>query len=312
VFSGCVRCGGAWVDSAGCAIILKGTADPFVNLAEQIGRRATVGADLTAPAACPVCQKDLVPGAVPPTGTIVQNCAVHGSWFDRGALPAVARARQHTPPSVAVATAIAGMAREDFAAASPGSRLIATVVDGALGALSAGLPGILAWAIFVAAPGSSTGVLVVPFPALGFFSYWAWQFVRLAKTGQTIGKSLEGIQVVRADGSPAGFLRGVFLRSMTLPLAALVTDGATTALDDWPGLAAMGIAGLVGLAVALDPWLILLPDRRALHDYIAGTRVIRTYVTPERQRLGRTIFGMAVALVVLGVLAGLLSLASKC
>jgi uncharacterized RDD family membrane protein YckC len=204
------------------------------------------------------------------------------------------------------------MAREDWAAAPPISRLIASVVDGVLGAVAAVVPGVLAWAIAsMTGPGMSAGVALVLLPALGFFGYWTWQFVRLALTGQTIGKSLEGIQVVQTDGSPAGFLRGVFLRSMTLPLAALVTDGATTALDDWPGVAAIGISGLVGLAVALDPWLILLPARRALHDYVAGTRVITTYVRPERQRLGRTIFGMAVALVVLAVLAGLLSLASK-
>jgi Zn-finger nucleic acid-binding protein/uncharacterized RDD family membrane protein YckC len=311
-FRGCARCGGAWVDSRGCAAILEGKAEVFVALAEQLAERATVAARPFDKAACPVCNTELALGAVPPTGTVVQNCPAHGTWFDRGALPAVAGARQGQSAAAVVVSAIEGMAREDAAAASPTSRLIAWVVDGALEVLSAGLPALLAWAIYAAAPGFGAGVLMIVFPALGLVSYWTWQFIRLTLTGQTIGKSLEGIQVVQTDGSPAGFLRGVFLRSMTLPLAALMTDGATAALDDWAGLGAMGIAGLVGLAVALDPWLILLPARRAFHDYIAGTRVITTYVRPERQRLGRTIFGMWVAFVVLAILAGLLALVSKC
>ncbi len=63
----------------------------------------------------------------------------------------------------------------------------------------------------------------------------------------------------------------------------------------------------MSLAVSLDPWLIVLPARRALHDYIAGTRVVVTDVNPKHKRASRVIFGTCVVFAVLGLVILLLS-----
>jgi uncharacterized RDD family membrane protein YckC len=67
--------------------------------------------------------------------------------------------------------------------------------------------------------------------------------------GQTPAKMLLGLRVVRRDGRSAGYGRA-FVR--------------------WVGY------GLGVLTLGLGFWIALLnPDRRALHDWLAGTRVVR-------------------------------------
>ncbi len=80
--------------------------------------------------------------------------------------------------------------------------------------------------------------------------------------GQSLGKWLLGVRVARLDGRPAEWWRVIFVRNL-----------AFTVL-----LSAPSILPLVGL---LQPviWLgaqalVLTPERRALHDYLASTRVV--------------------------------------
>jgi uncharacterized RDD family membrane protein YckC len=70
-------------------------------------------------------------------------------------------------------------------------------------------------------------------------------------SGRSLGMAIVGLRVVRADGSPVGFGRAV-VRAVTLPLSI--------------AFAAIGI-------------LIILvqPERRALHDLIAGTAVVYSW-----------------------------------
>jgi uncharacterized RDD family membrane protein YckC len=249
-------------------------------------------------------------GAVPPTGTLVRSCAEHGTWFDRGALSDVARAHEWHPPGVGVASWISQQGESDPVAASIASRVIATIIDATIGFACGAIPMKIGFELAVAGvlPDGFAGWMdVMVLTLIGLGSYWTCQAVGLARRGQTIGKYLEGIRIVRTDGTRAGFWRAVVLRSAALPLVAALTEGVANQMDGAVGLAAFGAAGMVGLVISADPWLIFLPARRALHDYVAGTKVVDTYVNPKHKRFSRVILGMGVVFAVLGVIILLLS-----
>lgn len=82
------------------------------------------------------------------------------------------------------------------------------------------------------------------------------QLVLLARRGQSVGKLLTGIRIVRTDGSPAGFLHAFLLRG-TVPVV----------------IELIPILGFVFWIV--DSSFIFRSDRRCLHDLIAGTVVVR-------------------------------------
>lgn len=82
----------------------------------------------------------------------------------------------------------------------------------------------------------------------------------LYERGQTIGKLVFGIRIVRSDGRRAEFLRLVLLR-----------DGFSYALRWVP---------VVGLFLSLlDALMIFRSDRRCLHDLVADTIVV---IVPAR------------------------------
>lgn len=78
----------------------------------------------------------------------------------------------------------------------------------------------------------------------------------VATHGQSIGKRLVGIKVVRTDGSPASFGRIFLLRNVVSGLPNLLP---------WLGW----------LYMFADPLLIYQDSRRCIHDLIADTIVIR-------------------------------------
>lgn len=97
--------------------------------------------------------------------------------------------------------------------------------------------------------------------AVGVWSVWALalfavQIILLSARGQSVGKLLLGIRVVRVDtGTNGGFLRNVMLR--------IVAANALTPLP------------FVGTAwVVLDSLMIFRKDQRCIHDFVAGTRVV--------------------------------------
>ena len=78
----------------------------------------------------------------------------------------------------------------------------------------------------------------------------------VAANGQSIGKRLVGIKVVRKDGSRASFARIFLLRNVLNSLPMLLPT--------------------VGLLYQLiDPLLIYQSERRCIHDRIADTIVVR-------------------------------------
>jgi uncharacterized RDD family membrane protein YckC len=93
--------------------------------------------------------------------------------------------------------------------------------------------------------------------SLGWIVLWiALNGTFLAKSAQTIGKKLMGLQIVMVkDGKPASFERLVFWRFVPVMLVSQIPyAGAVLSL--------------------VDSLFIFRADRRCLHDHIAGTRVV--------------------------------------
>jgi uncharacterized RDD family membrane protein YckC len=79
----------------------------------------------------------------------------------------------------------------------------------------------------------------------------------LATRGQTIGKMLLGLRIVRSDGSAASAGKVIGLRYGLCWLLAFIPL----------------VGGLFGL---IDALMIFRADRRCLHDLIADTIVVKT------------------------------------
>ncbi len=142
--------------------------------------------------------------------------------------------------------------------AGRGTRLGATLIDAVLAGLTFGLLALVS-PINVFKPavtaGGSLWMLMVQNLVIGFILFLVIHGYLLATRGQTVGKSLLKIRIVRSDGSPASFGRIIGLRYLT-----------TSALASIPVIGS--IYGLV------DVLLIFRASRRCLHDQIADTIVV--------------------------------------
>lgn len=153
--------------------------------------------------------------------------------------------------------------------ASRGARLLAVLIDSVLPLMlailivaavaipayenyrQASVPGI-------APPTSSRHHLTTTWAWLGgvaVVGFYAWSAVLVFLYGQTFGKRMMNIRVVRTDGSRVTFARFVFLRWLPLFVVRFVP-----------------LLNVVTLL--LDPLLIFRDSRRCLHDAIADTRVV--------------------------------------
>ena len=91
------------------------------------------------------------------------------------------------------------------------------------------------------------------------------QIALLSRDGQTIGKRLLKIKVVRVDsGRNGGFVSNVLLRAVV-----------------------NGLLSLTVVYFVVDVLFIFFGNRLCLHDYIAGTRVVRTFDARAPVRIGR-------------------------
>lgn len=136
------------------------------------------------------------------------------------------------------------------ALASRSSRLSAQIVDGLIGF---GIALLLYTPLMMGSlPESSVGMGAMLFWLFGMFALAIYQMFLLSRDGQSLGKKAMKIRIVRYDddGNP-GFGRAVGLR---LFVNALI--------------------GLVPFYAIVDLLFIFGSERRCLHDYIAGTKVI--------------------------------------
>ncbi len=136
--------------------------------------------------------------------------------------------------------------------AGRGTRLGAAIIDGLL----FGVAGIIAAIAIPATQGSRTGsmlaLLMVCAVIIGMI---AANIVFLHRNGQTLGKKILGIKVVRSDGERVSLLRFFFLRFLPVGL--------------------LGAIPLVGYFISLlDALLIFRTSHQCLHDNIADTIVV--------------------------------------
>lgn len=154
--------------------------------------------------------------------------------------------------------------------ADRGTRLLAKLMDDLI-ALACALPGALVLGLSTLRPLLRTGDMAqlsslessraatgVTLLLAGLFALMLVQIWMLTTRGQTLGKRVLGVRIVRAgDEGPAGFLRAWVLRSFL------------------PGV--IGLVPGIGMFFTLiDIVFIFRPDRRCLHDLIAGTKVVKT------------------------------------
>jgi uncharacterized RDD family membrane protein YckC len=110
------------------------------------------------------------------------------------------------------------------------------------------------WSVFTSLPGFLPAAILA---GLACTALSIVQIVLLSIRGQTVGKKLCGVRIVRfADGGQAGFVRAWLLRSLVVSIIAQI-----------PYIGAV-------FAVA-DICFIFRSDRRCLHDHIAGTVVVK-------------------------------------
>jgi uncharacterized RDD family membrane protein YckC len=102
---------------------------------------------------------------------------------------------------------------------------------------------------------SGPGFVITVLALLAWCGITAWL---VATNGQTIGKRMVGIKVVRTNGSPASFGRIFLLRNVVSTLPAFLP--------------------FIGLLyqLVIDPIFIFQDSRRCLHDLIADTTVVRS------------------------------------
>ena len=90
----------------------------------------------------------------------------------------------------------------------------------------------------------------------------------LCQNGQTIGKRLLSIKIVRTDGSKAGLLRIIFLRGFAVPLIVFIST-----LPWWKSIVFL-----------VNHLLIFQKSRRCGHDLIADTTVIEAIEGGSKHR----------------------------
>jgi uncharacterized RDD family membrane protein YckC len=167
----------------------------------------------------------------------------------------------YAPPRAAVADPAPA---EVHPRASRGRRFVAKLADGVLllvmawcGVYVAGTRGVL-----FDNPAWNLGALI------GMAPVAVVQLVLLVRSGQTLAKMAFGLRILGLDGEPVDPWRLVLLRSVVPVVIGYVPI----------------VNVLFGLADAL---LIFGPERRCIHDHLAGTMVVDLRVRrPEMLRMG--------------------------
>ena len=171
--------------------------------------------------------------------------------------------REKLSPYQPPAVPIVEVAEKDFELAGRGSRLGAYVMDSILVIF----PVLIVFALGMGTEVLGIGAREVPtdetmvnifsiFIFLWFMALFVINMILLYQNGQTIGKRMLSIKIVRVDGSRAELLRIIFLRALPTGLLS-------------------SIPAIGNLFFLIDALLIFQDSRRCLHDLIAGTIVIR-------------------------------------
>lgn len=136
--------------------------------------------------------------------------------------------------------------------AERGTRFVAKLID-VLCDMGSLVPGLV---LFMLAGATEEPALVIGgalLMVLGLLGMCVYQWMGIVRSGQTIGKRLMKIKIIRQDGSPVDFVYGVALRNWPISIGAQV-------------IPALGL---------IDALIIFTEQRRCLHDMLASTDVIQ-------------------------------------
>ena len=127
-----------------------------------------------------------------------------------------------------------------------GERLLAMLIDAAVGFGAF----VVLYAIAVALDAAGAPLAVyAPFSAGAFAAFWLIPVITMARTnGETIGKRVMGIRVVRTSGAATGFW--------------------------WSLLREVPVKAIVGLVPVDNLWPLWDRENRALHDMVVRSRVV--------------------------------------
>jgi uncharacterized RDD family membrane protein YckC len=154
--------------------------------------------------------------------------------------------------------------------------------------------------LYFAAQGLSIPVAIVAQVAMTILGF-AYPVYFLSRWGQTIGKMVAGIKVTLQDGAPVRSRHAWLRSSVDIGLAAIYLIAtiyvlATWAGPDWSSLNWLDRGGELAKrspVFTLYDWvsqawmwselvvLLLNKKRRALHDFIAGTVVVKVRPRPS-------------------------------
>ena len=148
---------------------------------------------------------------------------------------------------------------EDSELAERGTRLGAVILDSLIflvPGLFAIIPAMLSMRGNAAEAMGIGATIAVSVGVLGVLVVLVIDLVMLHRSGQTIGKRMLNVKIIRSDGSRAGLTRIFFLRMLV------------------PGLIG-GIPFVGFIFTIVDPLFIFQESRRCVHDLIADTVVIK-------------------------------------
>lgn len=116
---------------------------------------------------------------------------------------------------------------------------------------------------------------------LVYIVYGIWQIVMMSKHGQSLGKRLLKIKVIKSNGDEAGFIGTVLLREVVYNIAAsiivvliMMIIGALVSQDTVINALSNLISWLPNL-ICLIMLFNVKRDRRTLQDYVADTVVVK-------------------------------------
>jgi uncharacterized RDD family membrane protein YckC len=152
------------------------------------------------------------------------------------------------------------------------SRLLAYLIDCAFWLVPFGLLGLAGYKVLRqymltgevhSTTGAATAILLAVALSIGLL---VWNLVLMAQRGQTVGKRMIGIRMVRSDGTDASLARLVLLRIGVMVVIGIVLSA----------IAPSPTAGMyLGWAFSLINVLFIFTEsRRCLHDHIADTIVV--------------------------------------
>lgn len=119
--------------------------------------------------------------------------------------------------------------------------------------------------------------IIIGLTFIALIVYTLWQVFWMSKYGQSIGKRILKIWVIRTNGENVGFVRNVILRELIYQILVIVFSLITLGIGYF-------VFMLVPAMVFIKEW-----NRRTLQDFMAGTIVVSTKNTVKDERIRITL-----------------------